>query len=377
MKYIWQLKNWHHFKYDTTALLKPLSDLRVMQGKLLGRVAGLDIGLGVDAQASILVEETVRTAEIEGQQLDRASVRSSVAVKLGLSKGVGTMDRYANGLVDVLLDAVRFYDKPLTQARLNGWQASLFPTGYSGLRKLRVGKLRGNEPMQIVSGPIGKEKIHFEAMPRELLDEEMRFFLKWWQASADRMDGILRAAQAHLHFLTIHPYEDGNGRLARAMTDMALAQDEKIKVRYYSVSSEIVRRREAYYQILENVQQCRVDVTSWYLWFIQCIHSSIEQSRAMISEVLLRHDFWNKHAQTLITDRQKKVINRILEAGPGNFEGGLTTRKYVHIAGVSRATAFREITDLLDKNILKRLPGSGRNVHYDLIWPVQDKSYEL
>lgn len=310
MKYIWQLKNWHNFKYDTTAVLKPLSNLRVMQGKLLGRVAGLDIGLGVDAQASILVEETVRTAEIEGQQLDRASVRSSVAVKLGLPKGVGTMDRYANGLVDVLLDAVRFHDKPLTQIRLNGWQASLFPTGYSGLRKIRVGRLRGNEPMQIVSGPIGKEKIHFEAMPRELLDEEMRFFLNWWQMSADRMDGILRAAQAHLHFLTIHPYEDGNGRLARAM----------------------------------------------------------------ISEVLLRHDFWNKHAQTLITDRQKKVINRILEAGPGNFEGGLTTRKYVHIAGVSRATAFREITDLVDKNILQRLPGSGRNVHYDLIWPVQDKN---
>jgi len=372
MKYIWQIKNWHDFKYDATAVLKPLSELRVMQGKLLGRVAALDIGLSTDAQASILVEETVRTAEIEGQQLSRAAVRTSVAVKLGLPKGVGTPDRYADGLVDVLLDAVRSYDKPLTQTRLNGWHASLFPTGYTGMRKIRVGKLRGNEPMQIVSGPIGKEKVHFEALPRERLDEEMRFFLKWWQTSADRMDGILRAAQAHLHFLTIHPYEDGNGRLARAMTDMALAQDEKIKVRYYSVSSEIVRRRNDYYQILENMQKCRVDVTAWYLWFIQCIYSSIEQSREMITGVLLRHDFWNKHAQTLITDRQKKIINRILEAGPGNFEGGLTTRKYVSIAGVSRATAFREITDLVDKNILRRLSGSGRNVHYDLIWPHLD-----
>ena len=369
MKYIWQLKNWHDFKYDVAAVLKPLGELRLIQGKLLGRVAELNIGLDVDAQASILVEETIRTAQIEGQTFNREAVRSSVAIKLGFPAGVGAPDRHIDGLVDVLLDAVRFYDKPLTQARLNGWQASLFPTGYSGLRKIRVGRMRGNEPMQIVSGPLGKEKIHYEALPRERLDEEMRFFLKWWQTSADQMDGVLRAAQAHLHFLTIHPYEDGNGRLARAMTDMALSQDEKIKVRYYSVSSEIVRRRNTYYQVLEDVQNCRVDLTAWYLWFIQCIHSSIEQSWDMIANILLRHDFWNKHAQTLITDRQKKVINRILEAGPDNFEGGLTTRKYVNIAGVSRATAFREITDLTAKNILRRLPGSGRNARYDLIWP--------
>ena len=369
MKYIWQLKNWRDFKYDDAAVLKPLAALRMAQGKLLGRVAGLDIGLGIDAQASILVEEAVRTAEIEGQQLNRAAVRSSVAVKLGLPKGVGALDRNAEGLVGVLLDAVRFYDKPLTQVRLNGWQASLFPTGYSGLRKIRAGKLRGDEAMQIVSGPLGKEKVHYEALPRESLDEEMRIFLKWWQASAGRMDGMLRAARAHLHFLTIHPYEDGNGRLARAITDMALAQDEKIKVRYYSISSEIVRQRAAYYKILEDVQNCRADVTAWYLWFIQCIHTAIEASGKMIAGVLLRHDFWNKHAQTMMTDRQKKVINRILEAGPGNFEGGLTTRKYVQIAGVSRATAFREIADLLEKNILRRLSGSGRSVHYDLIWP--------
>lgn len=369
MKYIWQLKNWHDFKYDIAAVLKPLGELRLMQGKLLGRVAELNIGLDVDAQASILVEETIRTAQIEGQQFNREAVRSSVALKLGLPAGVGVPDGHIDGLVDVLLDAVRFYDKPLTQARLNGWHASLFPTGYSGLRKIRVGRMRGNEPMQIVSGPLGKEKIHYEALPRERLDEEMRFFFKWWQTSADQMDGILRAAQAHLHFLTIQPYEDGNGRLARAMTDMALSQDEKIKVRYYSVSSEIVRRRNEYYQVLEDVQNCRVDVTAWYLWFIQCIHSSIEQSWDIIANILLRHDFWNKHAQTLITDRQKKVINRILEAGPGNFEGGLTTRKYVNIAGVSRATAFREIADLTAKNILQRLPGSGRNARYDLAWP--------
>jgi Fic family protein len=371
MKYIWERKNWFDFKYDEAALLKPLSRLRVLQGKLLGRVVSLDINLETEAQAIVLVEEAYRTAEIEGQKFNRESVRSSVAVKLGLPKGVGAYDRNINGLVDILLDAVRFYDKPLTQERLNGWQAALFPSGYSGLRKIRVGKLRGNEPMRIVSGPMGKEKVHFEALPKERLNEEMRLFFKWW-ALKDSMDGILRAAEAHLRFLTIHPYEDGNGRLARALTDMVLAQDEKLKVRFYSVSSEIMHSRDKYYKILEDVQRCRIDVTEWYLWFIQCVSAAIEHSQDIIANVLLRVDFWNRHAQTKINDRQKKVVNRILEAGPGNFTGGLTTRKYISITAVSRATAFREIADLLAKKILHQLPGRGRSVHYDLVWTQLD-----
>jgi len=366
MKYIWQDKNWFDFKYDETVLLKPLSELRVLQGKLLGRVASLDIKLETEAQADILVEETLRTAEIEGQKLNRDAVRSSVAIRLGLPKGVGVQDRNVNGLVDVLLDAVRFHDKPLTLERLNGWQAAFFPSGYSGLRKIRTGRLRGDEPMQVVSGPIGKEKVHFEALPRERLDEEMRLFLKWWQTSLDNMDGILRAATAHLRFVTIHPYEDGNGRLARALTDMALAQDEKLKVRFYSVSSEIMRNRNKYYQILEDAQRCRVDVTQWYLWFINCVAASIEHSQDIIANVFRRVEFWNQHAQTQLNERQKRVLNRMLEAGPQEFIGGLTTRKYVSIAKVSRATAFREIADLLDKKIVRQLPGKGRSVHYDL-----------
>jgi len=369
MKYLWERKNWFDFKYDETALLKPLSQLRVLQGKLLGRVASLDIKLETEAQADVLVEEAVRTAEIEGKKLDRDAVRSSVAVKLGLPKGVGAHDRNVDGLVDVLLDAVRFHDKPLTLERLNGWQASLFPSGYSGLIKIKTGKLRGIEPMQIVSGPVGKEKVHFEALPRECLDEEMRLFLKWWQSSLGPMDGILRAGTAHLRFVTIHPYEDGNGRLARALTDMALAQDEKLKVRFYSVSSEIMSARDEYYKILEDVQRCRVDVTEWYLWFIQCVSASIEHSKDIIANVFARVDFWNQHAQAQLNERQKRVLNRILEAGPGNFTGGLTTRKYVSIAKTSRATAFREIADMLDKKVLRQLPGKGRSVHYDLIWP--------
>lgn len=373
MKYIWERKNWFDFKYDESVLLKPLGELRVLQGKLLGRVASLGLKLEAEAQASVLVEEAVRTAEIEGQKLNRDAVRSSVAVKLGLPKGVGAHDRNVDGLVDVLLDAVRFHDKTLTLERLNAWHAALFPTSYSGLKKIKAGELRGEAPMQIVSGPIGKEKVHFQAPPKERLDEEMRLFLKWWHSSLGSTDGILRAATAHLRFVTIHPYEDGNGRLARALTDMALAQDEKLKVRFYSVSSEIMKMRNEYYKILENVQRGRVDTIEWYLWFIKYVTASIEHSHDIIANVLARVDFWNEHAQTELNERQKKIVNRILEAGEGNFTGGLTTRKYVSIAKTSRATAFREISDMLDKKVLCQLSGKGRSVHYDLIWPEVDK----
>lgn len=369
MKYIWERKKWFDFKYDEAVLLKPLSELRVLEGKLLERVASLDIKLETEAQANVLVEETIRTAEIEGQKLSRNAVRSSVAFKLGLPQGVGHHDKNIDGLVEVLLNAVRFHDKPLTLERLNGWQAALFPSGYSGLRKIKTGNLRGNEPMQIVSGPIGKEKVHFEALPRERLSEEMRLFVKWWNSSLGSLDGILRAAAAHLRFVTIHPYEDGNGRLARALTDMALAQEEKLKVRYYSVSSEIMRTRDAYYNILEDVQNCRVNATEWYLWFIECVIAAIKHSQNSIADVFMRVEFWREHSQLQLNERQKKTINRLLEAGPGNFVGGLTTRKYAGIAKVSRATAFREIADMLGKKVLRQLPGKGRSVHYDLVWP--------
>lgn len=368
MKYIWKRKNWGQFSYDEAAILKPLSQLRVLQGKLLGRVVALDLKLETEAQAAVLVEEAVRTAEIEGHKLNRDTVRSSVAKRLGLPQGVGPQDRNVDGLVDILLDAVRLHNKPLTLERLNSWHAALFPAGYSGLRKIKAGKLRGIEPMQIVSGPIGKEKVHFEALPGERLHEEMKLFLKWWNTSGRRMDGILRAAEAHLRFVTIHPYEDGNGRLARVLTDMALAQDEKLNVRFYSVSSQIMRMRNDYYQILKDVQCCRLDVTKWYLWFINCVGASIEHSQDAMGNVFKRFEFWNKYAQVEINQRQKKVLNRILEAGQGNFIGGLTTRKYVGITKVSRATAFREISGLLNKKVLRQLPGKGRSVRYDINW---------
>lgn len=346
--------------------MKPLAEARYAQGSLLGRMQSLDIKSETQAQAAVLLEEAVHTAEIEGVLLNRNGVRSSIAVRLGLPQGIGIKDRTADGLVEVLLDAVRFYEKPLTLARLNGWQAALFPTGYSGFHKIRAGQLRGNEPMRVVSGPVGREKIHFEAPPKNLLKNEMDLFLKWWNTSLGSMDGILRAAAAHLRFVTIHPYEDGNGRIARALTDMALAQDEKLTMRFYSLSSEIMKKRNEYYTVLEDVQKYREDVTKWFVWFLKCFTDATMQSQGIIAGVLNNAAFWQKHAQVRINERQKKVIKKLLEAEPAGFEGGLTTRKYVGMTRSSRATAYREIMDLVNKGMLRPLGGQGRNVSYGL-----------
>lgn len=373
VKYIWQSDLWPKLKWDSGILLPLLGRARLTQGNLLGSIKRL--GLGKEAQADILTEEAVKTAAIEGEHLDSQMVRSSVARHLGLREaGLISSSRAVDGLVEVILDATQKYDKPLSANRLKGWHAALFPSGYSGLHKIRVGRWRGKEPMRVVSGPIGKEKIHFEAPPGEAVDDEMRHFLDWWKESRNGMDGILRAGLAHLYFVTIHPFEDGNGRIARALTDMALAQDEKLKVRYYSLSSQIMKERKKYYDILEKcTKNDSTDVTEWLVWFLECFERAIKMSGNIIGNVLAKADFWQEHAQTVISERQKKVLGRMLDAGPGGFEGGLTTRKYVSIAKVSRATAFREISEMLNKKILRQLPGNGRSVHYDLIWPHTNK----
>ena len=367
-KYIWEHKNWYNFNYDSNALLESLAKVRRFQGNLLGKTASLGINLENEAQAEILVEETIHTAGIEGMVLNRDTVRSSVAVRLGLPHGVGIRhDRNTDGLLDVLLDAIHFHDKPLTMERLHGWQAALFPTGYSGLYKVRAGELRGDEAMRVISGPIGKTKIHYEAPPKKQMERELSLFLDWWSSSLGKMDGILRAAAAHLRFVTMHPYEDGNGRIARALTDMALAQDENSRMRMYSLSSQIIKTKEEYYTILEDVQKCRLDVTQWFLWFLHSVAAAIENSQDSMAHVFAKAEFWKKHAQTSFTDRQIKVIQKILDAGPDGFEGGLTTRKYVGMTKTSRVTAYREITDLLEKGVLRHIAGKGRSVRYELI----------
>lgn len=368
MKYIWQSDSWPKLTWDSHALLSYLGKARLLQGNLLGRVKRLGLRLGEEAQADILTEEAIKTAAIEGERLNPQMVRSSVARHLGLREsGLVSATRSVDGLVEVILDATQNYRKPLSVHRLKGWHAALFPAGYSGLHKIRVGEWRGKDPMQVVSGPMGKEKVHFEAPPGEKVDAEMRKFLRWWEESRKGTDGILRAGLAHFYFVTIHPFEDGNGRIARALTDMALAQDENLSIRYYSLSSQIMEERKDYYSILEKCSKSNsVDATKWIVWFLESFERAIQRSDRIIGNVLTKADFWQEHAQTELNARQKKVINRMLDAGHGNFIGGLTTRKYVSIAKTSRATAFREISDMLNKKILHQLSGKGRSVHYDL-----------
>lgn len=379
MKWIWQRSSWPNFIWEAEALLSFLSKARLEQGKLLARTKGLGFELGQEAGADILIEEVIKTSEIEGAYLNRDLVRSSVAKHLGLpSFGLSQASRSIDGLVDILIDATKKYDQPLTAERLRSWQAALFPTGYSGLLRIQVGEWRGGEdPMQVVSGAIGKEILHFEAVPSSCVENEMEKFLIWWKTSLNRIDGLLRAGLAHFYFVTIHPFEDGNGRIARALTDMALAQDEKISTRFYSLSSQIMKEKKEYYDILERCQRGDINITAWLVWFLTNYTRSLESSSNLIAKVLAKASFWKYFSQTVLSDRQRKVLNVLLNAGKDEFEGGVTTRKYSSIAKVSRATAFREITDLLEKKVIIQNPSKGRSTSYDLNWNVLMEGREL
>jgi Fic family protein len=362
--YIWQHANWPQFTWDLGKLAQTLGHTRFVQGQLLNQIQMLGFDFIQEARSEILIEEAIKTSAIEGKHLDDQTVRSSVAKQLGLPfAGIIKQDHSVDGLVEVLIDATKHATKKLSGKRIKGWQAALFPTGYSGLHKITVGEFR-KTPISVVSGPIHKEKTHFEAPPEKCLKQEMSGFIKWWQQSLGHIDGLIRAGVAHLYFVTIHPFEDGNGRIARAITDMALSQDEKISERFYSFSSQIMVERNTYYEQLESAQKGTLDITEWLLWFLECIHRSIERSQKIIARILIKTDFLRHHSSIEISTRQRKVINRLLQAG--GFEGGLTTRKYVSLAKVSRATAYREIADLLSKGLIKPKQGGGRNVSYEI-----------
>jgi Fic family protein len=371
-QYIWQRSSWPEFRWDNAALLKIVGICRFQQGSLLTQMKDLGFDVRQQARVEVLIEEALKTSEIEGERLDPKAVRSSVAQRLGLPTAgmVSTKNQQADGVVQILLDATQNFKQMLTPERLFGWHAALFPTGYSGIHKIKVASWRDDHdgPMKVVSGPVGREKIHYQAPPAERLANEMNRFLCWWEESRKEMDGLLRASMGHLWFVVLHPFADGNGRIARALTEMALAQDENLSTRYYSLSSQIMAEREDYYRILERTNKGDGDITDWMKWFLESMSRAILNSNELLSNVMLKARFWKHYAQTKLKKRQSKVLNRLLDAGRGGFEGGLTNRKYAGMAHVSRATAQRELSDLVQKGILRPNPGGGRSTSYDLCW---------
>ncbi|OGQ89309.1 MAG: cell filamentation protein Fic [Deltaproteobacteria bacterium RIFOXYA12_FULL_58_15] len=366
VKYVWQHKAWPDFTWDSDTLITPLSRVRFEQGKLCAQAEWL----GLEAQTEVLVNEAFATSAIEGEKLNKESIRSSVARRLGLpSAGLSPTERHVDGLVEMLIDATRYYEKQLTRARLWAWQAALFPTGYSGIRQIAVGAWRNTtEPMQVVSGPIGREKVHYEAPPSGAVPKEMTAFLDWWHKSPEDLDGVLRAGVAHFWFVSIHPFEDGNGRLARALTDMALAASDNNASRLYSMSAQIMAERNSYYEHLNDAQKGNGEITAWLCWFCECLHRSMGSAEHEIQAALAKSRFWQKNNMTSVNDRQRKILNRLLDTGQGRFEGGMNNRKYVSLHKVSPATAKRELTDLFEKQLLVRNPGRGRSTSYDIDW---------
>ena len=364
--YVWQHLKWPSLCWNDAALMLALGNVRKAQGRLLGGVKQF----GLEAQADVLVEEAFTTSAIEGEKLDRQSVRSSVARRLGLATtGLPPSDRHVDGLVAMLLDATRKHAVPLTAGRIKGWQAALFPTGYSGLARVTAGEFRkSTEPMQVVSGPVGREKVHYEAPPSERIPVELETFFGWWESSSGKLDGLVRAAVAHFWFVTIHPFEDGNGRVARAIADMALAQDENTGCRLYSMSAQINAERNVYYAELEKAQRGDGDITSWISWFLNCLARAVARSEALVDIAMKKARYWQALAGTPMNERQRKVVNRLLDAGPGGFKGGLTNKKYRGMTSTTPETAKRDIAQLVELGILVRNPGGGRSSSYSLEW---------
>ncbi len=368
--YLWQQPKWADFYWDNSVLFKIHGICRYEQGLLRAQVETLGLEERLEAQAEVLVEEAMKTSEIEGERLDRQQVRSSVALKLGLpTAGLRQPERDVEGLVQILLDATQNFSVPLTAERLKGWQAALFPTGFSGIHKVLVGDWRQN-PMQVVSGPAGREKIHFEAPPADLLDHEIERLLDWWNFQPKELDGLLRSGIVYLWFVTLHPFDDGNGRIARTLSEMALAADEQLMTRYYSLSAQIMTERSDYYHALEQAQRGTGDLTEWLQWFLHCLCRSLQNSRKLIGRVLQKARFWQRFSQVSLNSRQQKAVNRLLDAGKDGFEGGLNNKKYCNLTKTNRTTAFRDLADLVAKGMLLPREGKGRSVSYDLNWEV-------
>jgi len=363
-QWVWQQPDWPKFAFDMKRVAPVLNRARSAQGRILGKAQALGLANLGSALAEIWVEEANATARIEGEKLDLTAVRSSVARRLGLAS-VGAASRTVEGLIDLMEDATQHWREPLTVERLCGWQAALFPTGYAGVKKVKSGALRTHAtPMQIVSGPIGRERVHFEAPPSRSIPRELGKFLNWFESSRHSpVDGVLRAGTAHLWFETLHPFEDGNGRVGRAIIDLALAQDVKLDQRLYGVSRRLAEHRSDYYAELAAASRAGLDITRWLTWFVGQFEEGCRASEAVIDLSLAKARFWLAHGQAPLSQRQRKAVNRILDAGPGGFEGGMSTEKYAHLVRVSRATAYRDLEELVRHGLLIQA-GVGRGTRY-------------
>jgi Fic family protein len=362
--YIHTLTEWPNFHWSHETLASRLAAVRHHQGRLIGRMEGLGFQLRAEAVLQSLTEEILKSNEIEDEILDREQVRSSIARRLGMDVGtLAPVDRNVEGVVEMMLDATQNYAAPLTKARLFDWHAALFPTGRSGMTKIRVGAWRDGKsgPMQVVSGPVGRERVHYEAPAAPRVDREMRAFLAWFNGQ-DSVDPVLRAALAHLWFVTIHPFDDGNGRIARAISDMALARSEQSPQRFYSMSAQIRIERKAYYDILEATQKGDLDITAWIEWFLGCLDRAFDGAEIILASVLMKARFWERHAGVPLQDRQRLVLNRLL----GGFDGKLISSKYAKLAKCSQDTASRDIDDLIALGILTKDQAGGRSTSYSL-----------
>lgn len=362
--YIHELKGWPDFTWDNERLTKLLAEIRHRQGRVLGRMEGLGFPMRAEAMLETLTQDVIKSSEIEGEILNPDQVRSSIARRLGMEiGGLVPLDRNVEGVVEMMLDATQNFTQPLTEDRLFGWHSALFPTGRSGIHKIAVGGWRTgqNGPMQVVSGAIGREKVHFEAPDAGSLDKEMSVFLEWFNHQM-KLDPVLKAAIAHVWFVTIHPFEDGNGRIARAIADMQLARADGSSQRFYSMSAQIRVERNAYYDTLEGTQKGVLDITNWLEWFLACLGRALDTIEDTLKGVLRKTRFWDVHINTELNNRQRLMLNKLLDG----FDGKLTSTKWGKIAKCSPDTALRDIQDLINKNVLSKEEGGSRNTNYVL-----------
>jgi len=359
--YIHNLKNWANFQWNKQDFISLLSEVRNLQGKLMGKVELLGFKLKDEANLETLIQDVVQSSEIEGEILNPEQVRSSIATKLGLKdSGLQHSDRHIDGVVEMMLDATQNNDKTLSDERLFGWHSALFPTGRSGMYKIKVAKWRSGD-MQVVSGGMGREIVHYQAPKAELLEQEMKQFIEWFNTDSN-LDPILKASIAHLWFITIHPFDDGNGRIARAITDMQLSKADGVNQRFYSMSAQIKNERKSYYKILEHTQKNDLDITEWIAWFLECLKNAILSSNTIIDKVVKKHQFWIRNIGKISNERQYEMLNKLMD----NFEGNLTTSKWSKMTKSSQDTALRDITDLASKGILIKSNSGGRSTHYEL-----------